>query len=360
MSGDRRRNPRSPVRLRVEIHAGAAYSHTAAVADLSDDGMFVLAPPTLSPGSRATIRFTHPTAGRVVTTRAVVARREGAAGPSDRRGLGLYLVESLASLCSDRRSEERSRATIPARIRVGNMEVAARIVDISDWGAAIDIDLGLKRVPGSGVGGGARRVVPFAHLLREGQALDLGFHHPATRQPVQVGAVLARNSRPVEGRPEYRLGLRFDESLTSLMGLATRSAPPPLRQDNPRITGAADLDRMATRELNMRSLLRAVEWDCEDGASGDGRVVLAGPRKILVATMYDPPPAGQAATIMLQTHDDSSCPPLPIAVEIKQSGRALAAGREPGFVAHVTGFYCEADEQRYAGLVQWLVQGLDG
>ena len=343
--------------MRAEIHAGAAFSQVVPISDFSEDGLFARVAPVLSPGTRATIRFMHPDAGRIVTTRAVVARRQGMGECRDRQGIGFYLMESLTELGGERRSGDRSRATIPARIRVGNMEVGARIVDISDWGAALDIDLGLKSAPeGSG---GPRRVVPFAHLLRAGQPLSLGFHHPATRLPVQVEAVLARNPTPVEGRCDYRLGIRFNLALTAMMGVQTRAAAPPIRTDATRITGAANLDRMATQELNMRSLLRAVDWDAEDGTYGDGRVVLAGKDRLLVATMYDPPAKGVTATVTLQTQEDSSLPPLPIQVEVAQSGANLVAGREPGFIAKIRTFYSDADAQRYESLVSWIVQGLN-
>jgi hypothetical protein len=75
--------------------------------------------------------------------------------------------------------------------------------------------------------------------------------------------------------------------------------------------------------------------------------------------MFDPPTVGLVSTLTLQTHDDSSLPPLPIQVEIHQSGACLVAGREPGFVAKVLSFYSDADSQRYQDLVAWLTHGMD-
>jgi len=354
--GDRRRNNRAPCRIRAEIHAGAAFSQVVPLTNISEDGFFAAAPPVLSPGTRATARFMHPSAGRLVTTRAVVARREGMGESRSQGGMGFYLTESLTALGGERRSEERSRATLPARIRVGNMEVAARIVDVSDWGGRPPH----RSRPQAGAGR-RRRSRPSSRAVRPPPARrtapEPGFHHPGTRRPIQVEAVLARNPKPVAGRPEYELGIRFNTSLTTLMGVQSAGSAPTVRTDRTRITGAANLDRMATMELNMRSLLRSVEWDAEDGSGGEGRVVLAGKDRLLVATLYDPPPAGQVATVTLQTHEDSSSPPLPIQVEIMRSGASLVGGREPGFVAKVRSFYSDADAHRFEGLVSWLSEG---
>ena len=119
------------------------------------------------------------------------------------------------------------------------------------------------------------------------------------------------------------------------------------------MTGGADLDLLATRELAMRSLLRGVEWTGRHG-SGYGRLVLAGKRKMLVQSSDLLPARGSTLRLTMLTPDDSSCPPLRVHMVVEAAGEELVAGREPGFVASVRSFVDPRDEPRYAQLVDWL------
>ncbi len=114
---------------------------------------------------------------------------------------------------------------------------------------------------------------------------------------------------------------------------------------------------MATRELNLRSLLRSVGWRDSDGMTGNGRLVLAGAKSLLVACRFEPPVRGTWADVVLQTPDDSSCPPLRVRVRVTRSDSFLVANKEPGFVGEITGFLTSSDETRYGDLVDWLVRG---
>ena len=144
--GDRRRHERFPCAIQAEVRSGAAFAQERPLLDISEDGAFSLVSPTLAPGTRATLRFRHPHVSRIVTTRAVVARRvplspgiEGA-----RAGLGFYLLQGLSELGAERRVEERHRVDLPAMLSQDDKKAAVRIVDLSEWGAALQIDLGLK------------------------------------------------------------------------------------------------------------------------------------------------------------------------------------------------------------------------
>ncbi len=295
----------------------------------------------------------------MVTTRAVVARRVMPGTQEGPTGLGLYFLDGLSTLASERRNTGRANTNLAARLYIDRHEIGARIADISDWGASIDVDLGLKTLGASS--SAVRRVAPFAHLLRPGHRIRLKFPHPYNGQRVLVGAVIARTPQPLPGeRVEYRMGIRFDMSMSTIVDRAAAAPRPHVATERVRITGAAEVDHLATRELHMRSLLRAIDWSAQDGTDGEARLVLAGPRRLLVATRYDPPAEGQSCTLTMQTPEESSCPPLAIECRVARSSTTLVTGREPGFVAEIVSFYSPGDEQRYSGLVSWLVKGLDG
>jgi hypothetical protein len=245
----------------------------------------------------------------------------------------------------------------PARIAIDQTVLNCRVVELSGLGASLELDLGLKRSDGQPVRPGtARRVLKIAHLLRAGTAVHLAFREPESFQVLRTQGVIARTPTPAgKAGAEYRIGIRFEVDISSLLLPADQPAPPP--RPNVAVTRAGDLDQAATRELHMRSLLRAVDWSNAEGDCGTGRLVLAGARKVLVACRGGTPPTGTEASVILQTPEDSSAPPLGMYVQVMRSGGVLVAGSEPGFVGTISGFFSDSDEQRYQTLVSWLTRG---
>ncbi len=198
-NGERRRHRRDPCLIPAEIRAGAAFMQRRPLIDISEDGAFALVPPVLALGTRAMVRFQHPRVERVVTTRAVVARRVEESATCETPGLGLFFLESLSALGAERRHDGRLPSDIPVRVSIESHEVSCRLVDLSDWGGALGIDLGLKRL--GEPGGGARRVLPFVHLLRTGRRVLLRFVPPGSGRLVHMSAAIARcrRSKPALG-----------------------------------------------------------------------------------------------------------------------------------------------------------------
>lgn len=354
---DRRRHDRTSCRIQAEFRAGAGFSFQRPIIDISEDGVFGLVQPNLHPGARATLRFRHPWANRVVQTRAVVARRVLQGDDGGTPGLGFYLLQNLSELGAERRCAERVETDTPARMSVDGTVLSCRLVDLTGQGARVELDLGLKREDGAKVQPGmAQRVLQIAHLLRSGTVVQLAFREPTTYQVLRTRAVIARTPTPVaEGRPEYWIGLRFEVDISSLLGPARSDKGP--KRPQVAVTHAGDLDSRATRELNMRSLLRSVDWSNAEGDYGTGRLVLAGPRKVLVACQLPVPQAGSEVSVILQTPEDSSAPPLGLDVLVARSDSHLVAGSEPGFVGSIKGFFSPFDESRFKTLVSWLTQG---
>jgi hypothetical protein len=354
---DRRRHVRNSCRIRAEFRAGPGFAWQRPIVDISEDGAFGLVQPALRPGAKATIRFHHPWASRIVQTRAVVARRVMADSPEGAPGLGFYFLQGLSELGAERRGTERATVNTPVRMALDRTLLDGRIIELSGLGATLELDLGLKRLSQEGsVPGVARRVMGITHLLRTGTVVQLAFRDPATFQPIRTRAVIARTPSPVaDGRPDYRIGVRFEMDITALLVPPDAPVPPPRKALG--VSRAGNLDQAATQELQMRSLLRQVDWSTAEGHYGTGRLVLAGPRKVLVACRSEPPPVGTEATVVLQTPDDSSAPPLGLYVQVARSGGLLVAGAEAGFVGGILGFFCSSDEQRYQALVSWLTGG---
>ena len=356
---DRRRNKRSACHIQAEFQAGPGFSFKRPIIDISEDGAFGLVQPSLQPGERVTLRFRHPWTDRLVQTRAVVARRVLPGSEEGPPGLGLYFVQGLTELGGERRSGDRTPVDTPARIAVGQTVLNCRLVQVGGTGAAVELDLGLKRQDGGTVPSTtSRKVLEVMHRLRSGTKVQFAFRDPSSYKVIRTAAVIARTPTPVgDGRPEYHLGLRFEVDISSTLGGGSADAPP---HRSVSVTRAGDLDQAATRELQMRSLLRSAEWSDQDGGFGEGRLVLAGPWKVLVACRGDYPAIGQGVNVILQTPTDSNAPPLGMYLTVTRSGGALVAGSEPGFVGTITGFVTPEDEERYNTLVGWLTTGLAG
>lgn len=310
-------------------------------------------PPTVGPGTRLTVRFRHPEVERVVTTRAVVARRVLPGAPDgEEPGLGLYFVQGLDDLGGERREGARQKVDLRCHLQVGDASVLCRLVDLSDTGGTIELDLGFKRIEGGHVTPEGRAMA-VGMRMRTGAALELKFEDPLTRRTAAIQAVVART--PVQvgpGRPEYRFGVRFDRPMTSWRAGRRRSlgarAP-----NQATISQAVDLDFLATQELELRSLLRGVEWHGRHGG-GYGRVVLAGPRRLLIASEGSLPTETTTIRVVMLTPEDSSAPPMALHVEVAQASATIVAGREPGFVGVIRGFIDPRDELRYRQLVDWM------
>lgn len=341
--------------IQAEFRCGPGFHQERPIVDVSEDGIFALVRPCLAPGTRATVRFRHPRVARIVTTGAVVARRVMPGCAEGPPGIGFLLLEGLEALAADRRACERRAVDLPARLAVGGVTLPCRMVDLSRLGAALELDLGLKRADGRPMRaagqGDARRVVEVVHLLRSGSEAFLTFQEPTTFQHLRVAGRIARTPAASASAALHRMGLHFEVDLD----LLTRPAPvAPCRPHPVSITGAVDLDRAATVELEMRSLLRRVDWSTGEGHFGSGRLVLAGRDRVLVSCTGEVPPQGADVTVVLQTPEDSSAPPVGMTALVLRAGPRLVAGGEAGFVGRVTGFFSGSDEHRYQGLVSWL------
>lgn len=353
---DRRGNGRRAVTLQAELSAGPTWFKRGVLTDISDDGAFARVPPTVGPGTRLTVRFSHPDVARMITTKAVVARRVLPGAPGDEEpGLGLYFVEGLGSLGGERRTTARRKTDLRCHLEVSGAAVLCRFVDFSDAGATVELDLGFKRIEGRSATPEGRAMT-VGMRLRSGVSVGLQFVDPISDRPVIMRAVVTRNPVPVgPGRPEYRFGVSFDQPMTSWRAGRRRSLGAKAPVNRARVSQAVDLDFLATQELQLRSLLRGVEWHGRHGG-GYGRVVLAGPRKVLVASEGVLPGEQTTIRLVMQTPDDSSAPPMALHVEVLQSSDAIVGGRQPGFVGAIRGFVDPRDELRWRHLVEWMTK----
>lgn len=352
---DRRGNGRRAVTLQAELSAGPGWFKRGLITDISDDGAFAKVPPTVGPGTRLTVRFTHPDVARVLTTKAVVARRVLPGAPSgEEPGLGLYFIEGLGDLGGERRSAARQKVDIRCHLDIGGAAVLCRMVDLSDTGGTVELDLGFKRIEG-GQATPEGRAMTVGMRARTGVSLQLKFVDPVSGRPAVVRAVVART--PVQvgpGRPEYRFGVVFDKPMTSWRAGRRRSLGA-AQPNQARISQSVDLDFLATQELQLRSLLRGVEWHGRHGG-GYGRVVLAGPRRVLVAAEGSLPTETTTVRLVMLTPEDSSAPPMALHVEVAQASSTIIGGRQPGFVGIIRGFVDPRDELRYRHLVEWMTR----
>ncbi len=350
---DRRGNGRRAVTLQAELSAGPTWFKRGLLTDISDDGAFARVPPTIGPGTRLTVRFRHPDVERVITTKAVVARRVLPGAPNNEEpGLGLYFLEGLNNMGGERRTLARQKVDIRCHLDVSGAAVLCRLVDLSDGGGTIELDLGFKRIEGVQATPEGRAMT-VGMRMRTGVSVDLKFVDPVSHRPVQMRAVVTRT--PVQvgpGRPEYRFGVNFDRPMTSWRAGKRRSLGAS-QPNQARISQAVDLDFLATQELELRSLLRGVEWHGRHGG-GYGRVVLAGPRRLLIAAEGSLPAETTTVRVVMLTPEDSSAPPMALHVEVAQASATIIGGRQPGFVGLIRGFVDPRGELRYRHLVEWM------
>jgi hypothetical protein len=356
---DRRGNGRRAVALQAELSAGPGWFKRGLITDISDDGAFAQVPPTVGPGTRLTVRFSHPDVARMITTKAVVARRIMPGAPSgEEPGLGLYFLEGLNTMGGERRTGARQKVDIRCHLEIAGAGVLCRMVDLADTGGTMELDLGFKRIEGANATPEGRAMT-VGMKVRSGVAVKLKFVDPVTQRPAVLTGVVARNPVPLgPGRPEYRFGISFDKPMTSWRAGRRRSlsAPSP---NQARISQSVDLDFLATQELELRSLLRGVEWHGRHGG-GYGRVVLAGPRRLLVAVEGTLPTETTTVRVVMLTPEDSNASPMALHVEVAQSSQTIVGGRDPGFVGVIRGFVDPRDELRYRHLVEWMVKRQTG
>ncbi len=104
----------------------------------------------------------------------------------------------------------------------------------------------------------------------------------------------------------------------------------------------------------MQALLRGVSWTSSDELTGAGRLLLAGPKKLLVACRGEVPLMRSTVVVDLETRSGE---PLGIHAEVIRSERGLVGGMEPGFIAQVQAFSNDGSAHQYRKLVRWLSNG---
>lgn len=336
---DRRKHPRSPSRIRVQVRSGS-FAARGWITDFSEDGLFVEVDSNLAPGTTVSLRFEHPRLARMVTTRGLVAGRRRDAGAT---GLQVFLKEPLSSHGSDRRREPRTPVDLPVEVRVGSEVVVCKAFDLSAHGAGLEIDLNLSgtvpRRPGV-----SRAAPSLARRLRPGARLILRYRNPDSTKVETQEVVVARNI--VAAGTGCRLGVSFRPLPVG--------APTEVERTGVTITGGMDLDVVTTMELEMRALLRGVSWTSTGALSGAGRLVLAGPKKLLVACHGEVPLMRSIVVVGLETLTGE---PLGIHTEVIRSESGLVGGVEPGFIGQVNSFSNDGSANRYRKLVRWLHAG---
>ena len=339
ISNNRRKHPRSPCRIPAQVRSGS-FAARGQITDFSEDGLFIEVDSNLAPGSTVSLRFEHPRLGRMVTTRGLVAARRRTPREA---GLQVFLKEPLSSHGSDRRREPRVPVDLPVEVKVGSEVVVCKAFDLSAHGAGLEFDLNLSGSAPRRVGK-TRPAPSLARSLRPGSRLVLRYRNPDSSKVETQEVVVARNI--IAAGTGCRLGVSFRPLPVG--------APAEVPRSNVAITGGMDLDVVTTMELEMRALLRGVSCTSSNQLSGAGRLVLAGPKKLLVACHGEVPLMRSIVVVGLET---LSGEPLGIHTEVIRSEIGLVGGTEPGFIGVVNAFSNDGSAQKYRKLVRWLHAG---
>lgn len=304
--------------------------------NLSEHGALADIESVPTEGSDLTVIFEHPTRRQPAAVAATVVRTV----PNDLTGgaqVGLHFKQGLTGRPINRRNADRFNSAIPAELHSDFQRAFVTIVDVSTTGAAITCTEQLDPGPGR-----------------------IRFRHPITRTAcVARVIVLPTTRRSRDGH--YRHGARFLDSLRELARDPQCGARLPLPLAS--VSGAffeGNVDTIESQELNTQGVERRLGWRDEEGTEGAGRLVLASSDAVLIACK-ELPPQGSRLEVLMQRPSDAPLPALRVTLRVERSGSHLVAGREPGFLAEVTGFPFQIDKDNYGELASWLAnEGTSG
>jgi len=329
MSGpERRKFSRLDISLETQIEIDGR-PEWGQIVNISEHGALARLPSAPKSGARAKLLFEHPIRQRPASMEATVvrAREGGATGGAD---VAFRFTDGLTARAVNRRNGDRFQSTIPAELYSRFQRAAVTIVDVSASGAAVSCSAQLDPGP-------AR----------------IRFRHPMTRAGCTARiVVLPCTRRSNDGL--YRHGARFLDSLRELARdpRCGERLPLPLAS----VSGAffeEGIDLIESQELDTRGVQRRLIWQDDTGNGGPGRVVLASSDAILVASDQSPT-SGQDLLLLLQRPGDGRTPAMRLTVRVEKVGAHHVAGREPGFLAEITGFPFQVDRESYRELASWL------
>lgn len=326
---DRRSHSRVAISLEAKIETDDRPTW-ARIRNISEHGALADLEVAPKEGSKVTMLFEHPIRRQPAAVEATVVRSEADEETGGAK-VGLRFEKGLTARPVDRRNtEDRFNSQIPAELHSGFQRALVTIVDLSSSGAAIACTEQLDAGPGR-----------------------IRFRHPITRHPcIARVVVLPSSRRSRDGR--FRHGARFLDSLRELARDPQRGSRLPLPLAS--VSGAffePTVDTIDSQELSVQGLQRRMVWEDESGDAGEGRLVLASTDAVLVACA-EAPPEGAELQALLQRPSEAPLPALRVCIRVEKSGAHLVAGREPGFLAEVTGFPFEIDKENYRELANWL------
>jgi len=297
--------------------------------NISEHGALADIEATPEEGAELTLLCEHPLRRQPVAIAATVVR----AMPNDQLGgarVGLQFGRGLTGRPVNRRNSDRFNSAIPAELHSDFQRAYVTIADLSANGAAITCSEQLDPGPGR-----------------------IRFRHPITRTPcVARVVVLPTTRRSRDG--QFRHGARFLDSLRELARDPQCGSRLPLPLAS--VSGAffeGNVDTIESQELNTRGLQRRLAWQADSGFEGQGRLVLASGDAVLIACTHAPPKGSHLQVLMMKP-TDSPLPALRLSLRVERAGSHLVAGREPGFLAEVTGFPFQVDKDNYRELASWL------